>query len=79
MNAAEIAREYLEASNQRIEDDDTAPDITDADVRGLCRAVLDAEAYRARVERVALEMRNEHPSHARVVEWAAQLTGDRND
>ncbi len=50
MNAAEIAREYLEASNQRIEDDDTAPDITDADVHVLCRAVLDAEAYRARVE-----------------------------
>ena len=44
MNAAEIAREYLESSNQRIEDDDTAADITDADVHVLCRAVLDAEA-----------------------------------
>ena len=65
MNAAEIAREYLEASNQRLDDDDMAPDITDADVRGLCRAVLDAEEVNRKYHELLSAVGNKYPDETR--------------
>ncbi|MHB8388221.1 MAG: hypothetical protein ACYDBH_01410 [Acidobacteriaceae bacterium] len=73
MSATEIARKTLAPGEGHYEK------LTRDEIYSLCCAVLDAEAYRARVERVALEMRNEHPSHARAVEWAAQLTEKGDD
>ena len=77
MNAEQIAREYLEASHQRIVDDELAPDITDAEVCALCRAVLDAAEYRKRVEEVTQNMRR-FPNAELTAGWAAQLTETGN-
>ena len=77
MNAEQIAREYLEASHQRIVDDELAPDITDAEVCALCRAVLDAAEYRKRVEEVTQNMRR-FPNAELIAGWAAQLTETGN-
>lgn len=85
MDAEQIAREYLEASHQRIVDDELAPDITDAEVCALCRAVLDAAEYRKRVEAVAQGMRgyalasiDEDQVRRFVIQWAEQLTETGN-
>ncbi len=84
MIAAEIARAVLSRGTTTNGEQIVCVDgLTIEDIHVLCRAVLDAEAYRARVEAVATEMRVTGESarpfgsgHLR--DWAAQLTEKGN-
>jgi len=76
MNAAEIAKLILTLEPA----DDTVHQPSITDLRILCRAVLDAQAYRALVEQVAFEMVDTCDdclgpiSRVEVRDWAEQLT-----
>ena len=90
MTPVEIARDTLELA-QRIRrsesqayHDQLVLSVWLPRAEALCRAVLDAEAYRARAEVVAKEIRKRAhrvPYHdvRTFLEWAAQLTENSNE